>query len=450
MSGIGNGRRRAALAAALMLGTAAAARAQSHDHDMPSHDTSSHDMGSMENMPGMGSDDDADMMGPMSGMYGPYLMPREASGTSWQPDSTPSEGIQAMFGDWMTMFHGIVNGVYDHQGGRRGASKWFSNSMGMAMAQRPLGPGTLGFRGMMSLDPLMGKTGYPLPLATGETANGKSGLVDRQHPHDLFMELAASYSVTLSKTSSAFLYAGLPGEPALGPPAFMHRFSGEDIPEAPITHHWLDSTHITYGVVTAGAVYDQWKVEASFFNGREPDQNRWNINSPKLDSGSGRISFNPTANWSMQASFGYLKSPEQLTPAVHEKRITASAIYNRPFGDNNWATTFAWGRKMNSPGRNLDGFLLESAVNLQETHTLFARAERVDEDELFESPSPLAGQSFTVNKLSAGYIYDIPVAEHLKLGLGGLGSVYDLPNALKPAYGGTPVSFMIFLRLKLS
>jgi hypothetical protein len=129
----------------------------------------------------------------------------------------------------------------------------------------------------------------------------------------------------------------LPGEPALGPPAFMHRFSGEDNPEAPLSHYWLDSTHITYGVATAGIVLDQWKIEASLFNGREPDANRWNINSPKFDSGSGRISFNPTANWSLQASYGYLKSPEQLTPNVHERRVTASAIFNLPFGDNNWA-----------------------------------------------------------------------------------------------------------------
>lgn len=434
-----NGVHRAALAVAFSLCMVNAALAQTQDHDA----------GSMENMPGMGADDDAEMMGPMQGMYGPYLMPREASGTSWQPDSTPSEGVQAMFGDWMWMFHGIVNGVYDHQGGQRGGSKWFSNSMGMAMGQRPLGPGTLGFRGMMSLDPLMGKTGYPLLLGSGETANGRTLLVDRQHPHDLFMELAATYSVSFAKASSAFVYLGLPGEPALGPPAFMHRFSGEDIPEAPITHHWLDSTHITYGVATLGAVYDQWKIEASLFNGREPDPQRWNINSPKFDSGAGRLSFNPNVNWSLQASFGYLKSPEQLTPAVHEKRVTASAIYNLPFGDNNWATTLAWGRKMNSPGRDLDGFLIESAVNLWETHTIFARAERVAEDELFEAPSPLADRSFVVNKLSLGYIYDFPIAEHVKLGIGGLGSTYMLPSAIKPAYGGTPASFMAFLRLKL-
>jgi len=404
----------------------------------------------MDSMPGMNMGDDETGMGPMQGMYGPYLMSREASGTSWQPESTPVEGAQLMTGDWMWMFHGIVNGIYDHQGGPRGGTKWFSNSMGMAMGERPLGPGTLGLRAMMSLDPLMGKRGYPLLLQTGETADGRTPLTDRQHPHDLFMELAGTYSVPLSEKSSVFLYLGEPGEPALGPPAFMHRYSGEDNPQAPITHHWLDSTHITYGVATAGVVIDQWKLEASAFNGREPDPNRWNINSPKFDSASGRISFNPTPNWSFQTSYGYLKSPEQLTPEVHERRLTASAIYNLPFGDNNWATTFAWGRKMDDPGQDLNGFLLESAVNFAEKHTVFARAERTDEDELFEAPSPLAGRAFTVNEFTLGYIYDIPIVDHLKLGIGGLGTVGVLPSAIRSSYGGgAPLSFMAFMRLKL-
>src|SRR6185437_6617458 len=414
----------------------------------PAHSSEEH--GSMGGMPGMNTGEDEMGMGPMQGMYGPYLMSREASGTSWQPESTPVEGAQLMAGNWMWMFHGIVNGIYDHQSGPRGGTKWFSNSMGMAMGQRPLGPGTLGLRAMLSLDPLMGKRGYPLLLQTGETADGRTPLVDRQHPHDLFMELAGSYSVPLSERDSVFVYFGNPGEPALGPPAFMHRFSGEDNPQAPLTHHWLDSTHITYGVATTGVVLDQWKIEASIFNGREPDQNRWNINSPKFDSASGRVTFNPSANWSLQASYGYLKGPEQLAPATHERRVTAAAIYNLPGGDNNWATTFAWGRKMESPGDDLDGFLLESAINLAETHTIFGRIERTDEDELFQPPSPLAGRSFAVNEFSLGYIYDIPVVEHLKLGIGGVSTLDVLPSEMRAAYGGrTPLSFMAFMRLKL-
>lgn len=398
----------------------------------------------------MEHDDDAGMM-PMIGAFGPYAMSRESSGTSWQPDSTPHDGLDFMAGGWMLMVQGNIDGIYDNQGGPRGGDKSFSTSMAMLMAQHPVGDdGTLGLRAMVSLDPLMGANGYPLVFATGETANGRDPLIDRQHPHDLFMELSASYSYKLSDTRSAFLYAGLPGEPALGPPAFMHRFSGMDDPAAPITHHWLDSTHITYGVVTAGYVYDRWKIETSVFRGREPDQNRYDIETPKLDSVATRFSYNPAPDWSFQTSWGYLKSPEQLTPNIDENRLTASAIYNRPFGDNNWATTFAWGRKMENPGHDLDGFLLESAVVFADTNTFFGRVERVGEDALFDDVALplLQGRIFTVDEISLGYIHDWHLSDHLKLGLGGLVSRYAFPSALNQAYGD-PTSFMIFLRLKL-
>jgi hypothetical protein len=389
----------------------------------------------------------------MTGAFGPYSMAREASGTSWQPDTTPMDEPQFMLGPWMLMAHGYADAIYDDQGGPRGASKGFSTSMGMLMARRPLGDsGTLGLRAMMSLDPLMGANGYPLLFATGETADGRTPLVDRQHPHDLFMELSASYSLALSGGSSVFLYAGLPGEPALGPPAFMHRESGMDIPEAPITHHWLDSTHITYGVLTAGYVHHRWKIEVSAFRGREPNQNRFDVEAPALDSASARLSFNPGLNWSLQASGGYLHSPEQLSPGVNETRVTASASYTRPFGESDiWATTFAWGRKFNAPGRTLDGFLLESELVLHGLNTLFTRIERVDEDELFDtSPaSPLQGSAVTVDKISLGYIRDVRVAAHVKLGAGVLVSRYKYPSALDRAYGSDPTSFMLFLRLRV-
>src|SRR5262249_37947961 len=158
-----------------------------------------------------------------------------------------------------------------------------------------------------------------------------------------------------------------------------------------ITHHWLDSTHITFGVVTAGFVHGPFKLEGSVFNGREPDQHRWNFDPLRLDSYSGRVSYNPTADWALQASYGFLKSPEQLTPNVSQRRVTASATYNHPLRRGNWQTTLAWGRDYNHPGQALDAFLLESAVNLGR-HTLFGRAETVQKDELFEAPSLLAGQ----------------------------------------------------------
>jgi hypothetical protein len=411
---------------------------------------------SHENAPHM--DHGADHAGhEMKGLLGPYGIAREGSGTSWQPDSSPHDGIHARYGDWMTMWHALFNGVYDNQGGPRGDNKTFVSGMVMAMAERQVDAGTIGLRAMMSPDPFMGVAGYPLLLGTGETADGRTPLVDRQHPHDLFMELAASYSYQLAKTSSVYLYAGLPGEPALGPSAFMHRASGLDIPEAPITHHWLDSTHITYGVITTGVVLDTVKLEASVFRGREPDQFRYDIETPKLDSYSFRASWNPIADLSMQVSWGHLTSPEQLTPTVNENRLTASLSYTKRFGGGDvWATTLAWGRKYDTPGNVLDGYLAESELIFRNGVTLFTRAERVQNDELLElnetvmapvmslPPLPV----FTVGKITAGGIYDFLKTDHMKIGLGALASRYSIPDALKAEYGD-PTSYMIFARLKI-
>lgn len=384
----------------------------------------------------------------MPGAFGSYPMAREASGTSWEPDSSPMPGIMSMDDEWMTMVHGYVNQVHDHQSGSRGATKDFSESMAMFMADRRWGQDTLGLRAMLSLDPLMGKDGYPLLLQTGETADGMNPLVDRQHPHDLFMELSASWSHAFDPADSLYLYGGLPGEPALGPPTFMHRASGMDNPEAPISHHWLDSTHVSYGVLTAGYAYRQFKFEVSAFHGREPDQFRYNIETGRLDSASARVSWNPSDDWSFQLSQGYIHSPEELQPAVNQHRSTASVIYDRPLDGGNWAATLAWGRDDDRPGQVLDAYLAESELTLHSTHTFFARLERVQEDELFTAPSPLAGEEFGVMKLSLGYIHDWPLGGHFYLGVGGLVSVYRLPAAVDSAYG-SPRSYMAFARLKL-
>ena len=383
-----------------------------------------------------------------TGALGDYPMMRDASGTSWQPQASPMEGIHGLYGDWSTMLHGFISGIYDHQGGARGDDKFFSASMLMGMAQRPLGAGHLMLRGMISLDPLMGKSGYPLLLQTGETADGVTPLIDRQHPHDFVMELAGIYSAPIADNTSAFLYLGYPGEPALGPPAFMHRFSTMDDPAAPIGHHWLDATHITYGVATAGLVYDNWKIEGSIFNGREPDQARWDFDPLRLDSASARLSFNPGEEWALQVSYGFIKSPEQLEPDVNQHRITASAIYDKKLEHGNWQTTLAWGRNMQAPGETTNAYLLESAIGWY-AHTLFARAENDEKNELFLSGHPLAGQSFSVAKFTLGYVYDIPVGEHVSLGLGVAGSITALPSRLEPYYGSNPGSTMVFTRVKL-
>ena len=448
-------------AAGAVLASGAAASAQDHSHHAPAPAPASAPAVQAPHA-GHGSaaaaDPHADHMTleghrHSAGMYGPYSMNRESSGTSWVPDTSPMEGWHLQQGAWSAMLHGSVDLVHSSQGGPRGDEKTFSTSMLMGMAQRPLGRGTLGLRGMLSFDALMGREGYPLLFQTGETAGGEH-LVDRQHPHDFVGELALSYSAPLGERNSAFVYVGYPGEPALGPPAYFHRFSGMFSPESPIGHHWFDSTHVTFGVATAGLVLDRFKVEGSVFTGREPDEDRWDFDEPRFDSTSVRVSWNPTPDWALQVSRGDLESPEALEPETDVVRTTASAIWHRRFGAGNDAqVTLAWGRNDKSDGPATDAWLLEGAVRLADRHILFARAERTDKDELFpehhdDDHGDLGHRVFEVGKLSVGYVFETPVAEHVKFGVGGLVSAFDVPGELKPVYG-EPDAGMVFLRLRI-
>ena len=401
----------------------------------------------MDNMPMSGMQDEGAGM-TMKAALGPYPEQRESSGTAWQPDgSVPMSGPMTMSGDWMLMAHGTVNLVYDHQSGPRGNDKAFASGMLMGMAQHPLGDGTLQFRAMLSPDPLMGPGGYPLLLASGETANGRDRLIDRQHPHDLFMELSASASQRIGPKSSVFLYAGLPGEPAFGPPSFMHRESIEDSPEAPITHHWLDSTHITFGVVTGGVVLDRFKIEASRFNGREPDQHRWDIETGPLDSTAIRISWNPTRELALQGSWGRFKNPEQLEPGINQTRWSASALFAREIAPG-WklAGTLAWGRKRQQ-AHNDDAYLAEASVK-HGGWTVFGRSEMIDNRELIQANDSPA---YRVGKISIGAVRDFRVMKNWSVGTGGLFSLNFVPGALAPLYGGdNPTGAMAFVRVKLN
>nr|NUR36676.1 hypothetical protein [Sphingomonas sp.] len=340
-----------------------------------------------------------------------------------------------------------VNLVFDHQSGPRGEDKAFASGMLMGMARRPLGDGTLQFKAMVSPDPIMGPSGYPLLLASGETANGRDRLIDRQHPHDFFMELSGSVSQDVGPKSSVFLYAGLPGEPAFGPPAFMHREAIMDSPEAPISHHWLDSTHISFGVVTAGLVLDRIKLEVSRFNGREPDEHRWNIETGPLDSTSVRISWNPTREVALQGSWGRFKDPEELEPGVDQKRLSASLLYAHEVAPGwKFAGTLAWGRKT-VEHHNDDAYVGEASLK-HGGWTVFGRGEITENRELIQGQEEPA---YRVGKVSLGAVRDFQVASHLAIGVGGLFAINFVPDALAPAYGGhNPTGAMGFVRVKLN
>ncbi len=373
------------------------------------------------------------------------------SGTARLPANDAMHGVHIMTGDWMLMVHGYAWSSWTDQGGLRGAREAFVQSMAMLEAARPIGDGVdLTLRSMLSADPLMGERGYPDLFASGETAHGIA-LVDRQHPHDLFMEMSARIDVATNADRHLFVYGGLPAEPALGPSAFMHRGSARFDPEAPITHHWFDSTHIAWGVVTAGYAAPHWQLEASAFKGREPDENRYNIETPKLDSWSVRATWNPSHAWSSEISYGHLHSPEALNPEQNENRLIASTSYSAHGLD----VTAAYSRKYILPGRTLPAWLAEATYAVTARHAVFGRFENVRNDELFERDEqlgrdpPLLGEPFRVSKFTAGYAYTLPLPHSLAVAFGAAASAYAKSDRLDAAYGRHPHSLTLFAKFML-
>jgi hypothetical protein len=374
--------------------------------------------------------------------------PMHGSGTSRLPGNEGGmHGLHLnVADDWMVMAHGYAWGVYTDQSGPRGDDKAYVQSMAMLSGEKGTDWGRIQLKSMMSLEPLMKNRGYPNLFASGETAGGEA-LVDRQHPHDLFMELAARVDVNLGPDSSIFLYGGPVGEPALGPSAFMHRGSARYNPEAPITHHWFDSGHITYGVGTLGFAGRQLQLEGSIFTGQEPDEDRWDIEKPRFDSWSVRATWTPSPSWAVQASTGRLKEPESLHPGEDEQRTTASVHYA---DGNGLSAMLAFSAKDRKPGRTLTAWLAEANWNIDAHHTLFGRVENVKNDELFpDHHDPLHDRPFRVSKFQLGYAYRLPLVDSLNLALGGTVSAFAKPGILDAAYGQNPMGFTLFARFAL-
>ncbi len=413
-----------------------------------------------EDMPGVDHDKMDMKMASVTNIGDP--MERESSGTAWAPDSSPVYAKMKMTkngGMWMFMGKAFLR--YTQVGSSRDVSAAGKGSrakadlptMFMAMYSQPVGKKSqVGFRVMASLDPVFEQGfGYPLLYQSGEQYRGLP-LHDRQHPHDFISELAVTFSHKFDDKKSFFLYAGIPGEPALGPPMYLHRASGMNNPDAPIGHHWQDATHITYGVVTAGFSFGKAKIEAGVFNGTEPNENRWNSDRPRLNSFSGRFSFNPTKNLAFQISHGYLRNPEPLEPNIRILRKTsASAIYNKPLGEHkNWASTFVWGQNY-ANGESSNSFLGESNYDFYK-NAVFGRVEVVKKsghDLVLDHP--LEHGQFWLKVLSVGYVRDIVQGRGIDVGLGGMATLNNNPATLAPVYGGTTHGgWRLFMRFRPS
>ncbi|HEY3296767.1 MAG TPA: hypothetical protein VGL38_15150 [bacterium] len=388
-------------------------------------------------------------------------MTRDGSGTSWLPDATPMYAIMWGNYNWGYMAHGELTARYTDQDvartGHRGADKFDGPNWFMFSANHPFAlHKQITLRGMWSLDPLTeGKSGYPLLFQTGESVDGHP-LIDRQHPHDLFSELSVIYGHALNRNTGYFVYVGYPGEPALGPPAFMHRPSAQHMIDAPLGHHWQDATHITFGVGTVGFRYRTFKLDGSIFTGREPNEIRADFDKPRFDSYSARLSCNPTERWALQVSGGYLKSPEELEPDINQYRATASAIYAVSFQDvNSFTVSAVWGmNKIANPAAaaSLDNTtpqhsaLLESDLRLA-SYAIFGRSEWVEKSAHELGLPQFPGQKFGVGALTLGLARDIFHGSDLTFMAGAQGGIFSVPDDLRPVYGQAPYSVELFLRL---
>jgi hypothetical protein len=440
------------------------------DHSMPGMDMSQHDDKKMGGMMGdmamvnYGFTMDT-TMGMTHSLSRNLSMNRNGSGTSWHPDNTPMYAYmsQPSGSKWSYMLHYAVYLRYTSQNVNNADKRGHAQQFGapnwvMGMAQRKVGKrGLFQVRAMLSLDPLtVGNGGYPLLFQTGETYQGRP-LIDKQHPHDLISELSVSYSHSFSKDIDLYGYVGYPGEPALGPPAFMHRISSFGIPEAPLGHHWQDASHIIFGVATAGFRYKWAKLEASTFKGREPDENRYNFDIPKFDSYSYRLSINPSPALALQFSQGFLHSPEAVEPEENVVRTTASLLHSKGLGPGRYITSaFVWGQNRHH-SNTASSYLAESSLQMNKV-AFYGRYENVSKSlaELnlnkinllngLDNPERLV----MINSLTLGMNYRLAQTHGTDLVIGTQLTASMPDYDLRAVYGTLPISGEIYLRLSPS
>ena len=391
---------------------------------------------------------------------------RIGSGTAWVPDASPMYAIEGRVSSWTLMLQGAAFGQYDDQGSFRGDRQFGLIDSEMLMALRPLAGGLLRFNVMTSFESFfVGERGYPELLQTGGAFDG-ARLTNRQHPHDLLTELAADFEHSITSKLATSVYVAAAGEPALGPVSYGNRPSAEDDPFAPLGHHWEDAAHGSDGVVTLGVYTRALKLEGSAFNGREPDDYRFNLDytGARLDSYSGRVTAAPNANLTMSAWAGYVYGHDRLDDPTGMQRYGASilTVRNRPNGGA-WTNGIVWGMNIHhhsarfhshEPGAKTytasAALLLESSIDLNPRTSVYGRIEQVQKtaDDLgFLGGEPM--QLFTIRALSLGATRELHAWSSLSVGFGARGTLNFLPETLRFTYDArTPVGGSIFLRVR--
>jgi hypothetical protein len=358
---------------------------------------------------------------------------------------THDQHAQTSPGGWQFMQDGIVFAELNRQGGPRGGKELVVPNWWMGMAARSAGRGMLTFTSMFSLEAAtLGKDGYRQIFQVGETVDG-APLIDHQHPHDLFMQLAGSWRMPITGTTGLTIAGGPAGEPALGPVAFMHRPSASDNPFASLSHHIFDSTHIAFGVVTAAVDHGRWTIEGSVFNGREPDENRWDFDFGALDSVSGRVWFRPADRWEFQVSTGRLKDPEELEPGNVQRTTTSASWFSRD-GDDYTAVTVAYGVSAAEHGRR-HAVLGEMTKHLG-LNSFYARTELLQVEASALQACCTTGRRDTVAAFTVGGVRDVLRRRGFEGGFGGAITFHAVPNRLTSTHGEHPVSVQLFFRLR--
>ena len=352
---------------------------------------------------------------------------------------------------WTTMAHGYAFLNANRQGGPSGGREFDSQNHFMLMAIKKAAGGKLSLLGTFTLEPAtIPPEGSRELFQRGETYHNIL-LIDRQHPHDLFVQLGAAWEKELGSAGKLRLYLAPIGEPALGPVAYPHRLSASENPTAPLSHHNQDSTHIAADVVSAGWKMSIFELEGSAFHGREPDENRWNIEQGRIDSYSGRLWIRPSAEWSFQVSTGHLEHPEKIESG-NQTRSTASIGYQRALPGGFLAATLIAGRNQTPDGPEW-GNTFEWTWKFAESNFIYGRVESVDRD-LYElihkvqRPEDVAPDRTQVQTATLGYVRNFPWLTEAETGLGLDATVYRFTNRLNSVYGEHPVSIHGFLRVR--
>jgi hypothetical protein len=303
---------------------------------------------------------------------------------------------------------------------------------------------------MVSLEALtLRDLGSPQVFQTGETFRG-APLLDYQHPHDLVMALGGDYRRPVGR-ATLIAAADLVGAPSLGPAPFMHRPSARDNPQAPLSHHYLDSSHITPGVLRGGIQAGSWTADASWFRGREPDDNRLDLDLGALDSVAARLSWN-RGPWSAQVSAAQLTRPEFNSP-YDVKRGTASLAYTSAEADRglSWLAAFGQNREIHG---NLEAYLFEASMRLSPEAEFYTRAEHVANDILDAGFHP--GDVFhrhrqsPISAFTIGYVREAMRSRAGNIAVGADVTGYVVPLNLRESYGSglSPLSFHVFMRYR--